>query len=178
MNKVTKILFLTLLCIYINNIESNGQDPMKIDFQLQSFGLENDYIITKKSLYGKVIFMVFAASWDINFSNEVQKVKELQRQFYDKNDIEFLYVVGDIKEQWLEFKDKNGLKGKSVHLPLVYPKCDSCFVSEHFDQKEIPGYYIISKQGKLLGGGSQLPSPLTDDTIHRLLTGAKAFKIK
>ncbi|WP_044201141.1 redoxin domain-containing protein [Flammeovirga sp. OC4] len=169
------ILNTILILLFIGGFKtfSYSQVPYKktVDFHLKRY----DYgSISKKDLHGKVVLIIVTASWDLDFNNDLNKVKELQRLFSSK-DVEFMYIVGDLPERWKTFAANKGLKGEFYYIPSMSKGCKDCFLSSHFDETEITSYYILSKDGSLLG--DHLPSPAKNEGIEKLLAGASVLKI-
>ncbi|WP_281613477.1 redoxin domain-containing protein [Flammeovirga sp. SubArs3] len=145
------------------------------------------YLINKEGKHvemldfrGKVLFVIFAASWSQDFFDDFDEIKNLQKEFMGK-DVTFLFVVADVLNNWESFINENGVRPEQTirytyKLPNTSPKCEKCFVSEHFNQDNIPSYYVFTKRGETLG--LELPSPKENKGIKKLLTGAKSMKYK
>ncbi|KXX71559.1 peroxiredoxin [Flammeovirga sp. SJP92] len=168
---INSILVLCLICAF--GSISFGQELYKksVDFTLKKYEYGR---VSKEDFYGKVVLIIITASWDLEFNNDLNKVKELQRLFSSKN-VEFMYIVGDLPERWTSFAESKGLKGKFYYLPSMSKGCNNCFLSAHFDETAITSYYIIAKDGSLLD--SYLPSPAKSNGIEKLLAGAIVLEI-
>lgn len=174
MNKFLILISITLCLVittsHFSTVSAQSQRNTA-DFYLKKYDYGRSY---KKDFYGKVIFIIITASWDLTFNNEYHKIKELQREFISK-DVNFLYIIGDLPDRWKAFADDKGLKGNFYYLPSMSKDCNSCFLSSHFDENQITSYYIISKDGSLLG--NKLPSLTKSDAIRKLLLGASSLEI-
>ncbi|NME71468.1 TlpA family protein disulfide reductase [Flammeovirga aprica] len=169
--KVYSALLLLLITTLGNVVYSQSLSKESVDFHLKRYEYGR---LSKSDLYGKVALIIITASWDLEFNNDLNKVKELQRLFASK-DVEFIYIVGDLPERWKTFAENKGLKGEFYYLPSMSKGCKRCFLSSHFDETEITSYYILSKDGSLLG--KHLPSPAKSEGIEKLLAGASVLKI-
>ncbi|WP_206780202.1 hypothetical protein [Flammeovirga pacifica] len=137
--------------------------------------------IKKVDFRGKVIVLIIASSWSIEFLEDFDQIKSLQKETWNK-DVVFLYAIADVQNNWESFlreysapKLDNSLENTYI-LPISSPYCNDCFMTNHFKQEEIPSYYVFSKSGDLIGENIPRKSILTG--MKSLILGARNLSYK
>ncbi len=113
----------------------------------------NNSIVTLESLQGKLVYIDIWATWCIPCVNEIPALKELEREFRNK-DIQFVSIcLKDSKEQFEKMVKEKELGG----IQLFAPDENISFFKEYF-LSGIPRFILIDKEGKIIESNAFYPS--------------------
>jgi len=103
--------------------------------------------ISLNSLHGKLIVLSFWASQDANSRKHNKTLKKIHKKYKSKG-LEIYQVSVDQDEKlWKEAIKTDGLNWINV----CDPETGSALAVQNFNVQQIPGNYIISKQGDIIG---------------------------
>jgi len=113
----------------------------------------NDNLIKLESLQGKLVYIDIWATWCIPCVNKIPALKELEREFRNK-DIQFVSIcLKDSKEQFEKMVKEKELGG----IQLFAPDENISFFKEYF-LSGIPRFILIDKDGKIIESNAFYPS--------------------
>lgn len=132
------------------NLKKISRGTVSPTFELYDI---NDELITLESLRGKLVYIDIWATWCIPCINEIPALKELEKEFKNK-DIQFVSMcLKDSKEQFEKFVKEKELGG----IQLFAPNENILFFKEYFVNR-IPRFILINSDGKIIDANAYKPS--------------------
>ncbi|MFA5296687.1 MAG: TlpA disulfide reductase family protein [Lutibacter sp.] len=135
--------------IYLN-LKKISKGAISPTFELYDI---NDKLVTLESLKGKLVYVDIWATWCIPCINEIPALKELEKEFKNK-DIQFVSIcLQDSKERFEKLVKEKQLGG----IQLFAPDENISFFKEYF-VNGIPRFILIDKDGKIIEANAFYPS--------------------
>ena len=132
------------------NLKKISKGTVSPTFELYDI---NDKLIALESLKGKLVYIDIWATWCIPCINEIPALKELEKEFKNK-DIQFVSMcLKDSKEQFEKLVKEKELGG----IQLFAPDENISFFKEYF-VNGIPRFILIDKVGKIINANAYKPS--------------------
>ncbi len=103
--------------------------------------------ISLSSLHGKLIVLSFWASQDANSRKQNKILKKIHTKYKNRGLEIYQVSVDQDAELWKEAIEKDGLNWINV----CDPESGSALAVRNFNVQQVPGNYIISKQGDIVG---------------------------
>ncbi|WP_299526976.1 TlpA disulfide reductase family protein [uncultured Lutibacter sp.] len=132
------------------NLKKLSKGAISPTFELYDI---NDKLVRLKDLKGKLVYIDIWATWCIPCVQEMPALKELEKEFRNKEIYLVSICYGDTKERFRKMVKEKELGG----LQLFSPDNDIPFFKEYI-LRGIPRFILIDKEGKIIDANAYKPS--------------------
>jgi thiol-disulfide isomerase/thioredoxin len=134
------------------------------DFSLST---KKGSLISLKDMKGKYIYLDFMTSWSLPCLQEMKEISDMKKKYGDK--VIFISISVDENEE--DFKKLIEKNPKYDWIFLWYGKDKS--IKTKYNVTNIPTYYFINPEGKLIHSPAITPTQGFEGVLHRLFDKKK-----
>ena len=114
---------------------------------------------------GKVVYLGFWSGNSPNSLADIANTNKLMRQFRDKNIIFLFISFENSRLKWKKSITDNSFKGIHLNAPMGY----TSEVANSYEISSVPQYFLIDKNGMLIGENAPRPGSNPEELIERAL---------